>query len=433
MKRKFYLFLPALFLLAASLCGCGGEGNSSPSNGEDISDGAQSSDRKQLSNAAPSSDSGPVELTVWGAAEDEELLSQILGEFQEKYRGEADLRITYEPQSESHCTDALMADLENGADVFAFADDQLNTLVASGALDPVENAEALRAANLPEAVSAACVNDTLYAYPLTADNGYFLYYNKEYFSPEDILSWDRMLDIAGDSGRKVSMEWSSGWYVYALFGNTGLTLGLNDDGITNYCTWNDTEGDIKGTDVAKAMTAMARHPGFLSTDDAGFVEGVKNGSIVAGISGVWNAVTVEEAWGDAFGAAKLPSYACAGRQVQMASFSGYKLIGVNAYSLHRDWAARLAEWITSEENQELRFEMRGQGPSNKKAAASEEVQSSPAIAALLEQSEYSCLQRIGGNFWEPVTDFTAEILAGNPSGKSLQELLDTMVTGIIAP
>jgi arabinogalactan oligomer/maltooligosaccharide transport system substrate-binding protein len=423
MKRKFHLFLPALFLLTASLCGCGGEENSSPSNGEILSDGENFS----------SPTSGPVELTVWGAAEDEELLNRILNEFQEKYRGEADFRITYEPQSESHCTDALMADLENGADVFAFADDQLNTLVASGALDPVENAEALRAANLPEAVSAACVNDTLYAYPLTADNGYFLYYNKEYFSPEDILSWDRMLDIAGDAGRKVSMEWSSGWYVYALFGNTGLTLGLNDDGITNYCTWNDTEGDIKGTDVAKAMTAMARHPGFLSTDDAGFVEGVKNGSIVAGISGVWNAVTVEEAWGDAFGAAKLPSYACAGQQVQMASFSGYKLIGVNAYSPHRDWAARLAEWITSEENQELRFEMRGQGPSNKKTAASREVQASPAIAALLEQSEYSCLQRIGGNFWEPVTNFTAEILAGNPSGKSLQELLDTMVAGIIAP
>lgn len=164
MKRKFHLFLPALFLLTASLCGCGGEENSSPSNGEILSDGENFS----------SPTSGPVELTVWGAAEDEELLNRILNEFQEKYRGEADFRITYEPQSESHCTDALMADLENGADVFAFADDQLNTLVASGALDPVENAEALRAANLPEAVSAACVNDTLYAYPLTADNGYFL-------------------------------------------------------------------------------------------------------------------------------------------------------------------------------------------------------------------------------------------------------------------
>lgn len=432
MKRKFHFFLSALFL-AASLCGCAGEESPAASNGEVLSNGENLSGGAQSSNAAPSPASGPVELTVWGAAEDEELLSLILDEFQEKYRGEADFRITYEPQSESHCTDALMADLENGADVFAFADDQLNTLVASGALDPIENAEDIRSSNLPEAVSAACVNDTLYAYPLTADNGYFLYYNKEYFSPEDIRSWDRMLDIAGDADRKVSMEWSSGWYVYALFGNTGLALGLNDDGITNYCTWNDTEGAIKGTDVAKAMTAMARHPGFLSTDDAGFVEGVKNGSIVAGISGVWNAVTVEEAWGDAFGAAKLPSYTCAGQQVQMASFSGYKLIGVNAYSPHRDWAARLAKWITSEENQGLRFEMRGQGPSNKKAAASEAVQASPAIAALLEQSEYSCLQRIGGNFWEPVTSFTAEILAGNPSGKSLQELLDTMVTGIIAP
>ncbi|MCI8694467.1 MAG: extracellular solute-binding protein [Lachnospiraceae bacterium] len=412
MKRRFLLCLPVVFMLAASLSGC--------------QDGSTPSEE----NETPVS--GTVKLTVWGAEEDEELLRQILDEFQDEYRGQADFLITYQPQSESHCTDALMADLENGADVFAFADDQLNTLVAAGALDPIENADALRTSNLPEAVSAASVNDTLYAYPLTADNGYFLYYNKQYFSEEDILSWDRMLDIAEKEGKKVSMEWSSGWYVYSLFGNTGLTLGLNDDGITNYCTWNSTEGAIKGIDVAKAMTAMARHSGFLSTDDAGFLEGVQNGTIIAGVSGVWNAIAVEEAWGRGFGAAKLPSYTCAGQQVQMSSFSGYKLIGVNSYSEHREWAAKLAEWITNEENQELRFRLRGQGPSNKNAASSEEVQSSPAIAALLEQSEFSCLQRIGGNYWEPVSNFTAEILAGTTSGKSLQEQLDTMVTGITA-
>nr|WP_296441016.1 extracellular solute-binding protein [uncultured Acetatifactor sp.] len=413
MKRNYHLLIPTVFALAAFLSGCG--------------------DRDSLVQEEQEPDSGTVALTVWGAEEDEELLRQIFEGFQEKYRGEAEFLITYEPQSESHCTDALMADLENGADVFAFADDQLNTLVASGALEPVENAEALRTSNLPEAVLAASVKDTLYAYPLTADNGYFLYYDKRVFSPEDIQSWDRMLDVAGEQGGKVSMEWSSGWYVYALFGNTGLTVGLNDDGITNYCTWNDTEGAIKGTDVARAMTAMAKHPGFLSTDDAGFLEGVRNGTIVAGVSGVWNAVAVEEAWGSGFGASKLPSYTCGGQQIQMASFSGYKLIGVNSYSEHREWAAKLAEWITNEENQELRFRLRGQGPSNKNAATSSEVQSSPAIAALLEQSEYSCLQRIGGNYWEPVSAFTQEILDGNPSGKSLQEQLDIMVTGITAP
>ena len=286
---------------------------------------------------------------------------------------------------------------------------------------------------MPESVSAASVNDTLYAYPLTADNGYFLYYNKKYFSEEDIKSWDRMLDIAAMQNKKVSMEWSSGWYVYSLFGNTGLTVGLNNDGITNFCTWNSKDGQIKGIDVAEAMVNMAKHSGFVSADDAGFVEGVENGTIVAGVSGVWNAVAVEKAWGSGFGAAKLPAYTCAGQQIQMASFSGYKLIGVNAYSEQRQWAAKLAEWITNEQNQELRFSMRGQGLSNIKAAASEQVQSSPAIAALLEQSEFSCLQRIGGNYWEAVTAFTAEILEGNPSRVSLQEMLDTMVEGITAP
>ncbi len=374
-----------------------------------------------------------VNLTVWGAAEDEELLRQIIDKFEEAYSGQADFAITFQPQSESSCTNALMGDLENGADVFAFADDQLNTLVAAGALDPVENAESVRQSNLPEAVAAASVDDTLYALPLTADNGYFLYYDKEYFTQEDIRSLDRMLDIAAEHGKKVSMEWSSGWYVYSLFGNTGMTVGLNPDGITNYCTWNSAEGKIKGTDVAQAMLDIAGHPGFVSTDDAGFLAGVQDGTIIAGVNGVWNAVAVEEAWGSGFGASKLPTYTCGGQEVQMASFSGYKLIGVNSYSAHKMWAARLAEWITNEENQKLRFAQRGQGPSNIVAASSEEVQGAPAIAALLEQSEFSYIQRVGGNYWDPVSAFTAEILAGNPSGKSLQDHLDTMVEGIIAP
>ena len=341
MKRKNYILFPALSL-AVLLSGCQ-KNNSIPLKEEQTPD------------------TGTVNLTVWGAEEDEELLSQIIGSFQEKYRGQADFNITYMPQSESSCTNALMADLEQGADVFAFADDQLNTLVAAGALEPVENAEAVKKANLPEAVLAASVNDTLYALPLTADNGYFLYYNKQYFSEDDIKSFDQMLTIAAENEKKISMEWSSGWYVYSLFGNTGLTVGLNDDGITNYCTWNSTDGSIKGTDVARAMQDIAMHPGFTSVDDAGFLAGVKNGTIIAGVNGVWNSVALEQAWGRNFGAAKLPSYRCAGKQVQMASFSGYKLIGVNAYSKHREWAAKLAEWIANEENQKLRFQLRGQG------------------------------------------------------------------------
>ena len=410
MKKRAFLLILSVWMLAL-LAGCGGRD--------------QPADSSQ-----PASET--VALTVWGAEEDEALLQEIFASFQSQYAGQASFQITYQPQSESSCKDVLLGDLENGADVFAFADDQVAALAAAGALDPIPASDAVRSANLSAAVEAASVDNTLYAYPLTADNGYFLYYNKAYFSEEDVQSLDRILEVAALAGRRVSMDWSSAWYVYSFFGNTGLEVGLNEDGLTNYCTWNSAEGDIRGVDVAQAMLSIADSPAFASMTDTEFLAGVQNGSVIAGVSGVWNAVAIEEAWGADMGAAKLPSYTCSGRQVQMASFSGCKLIGVNAYSSHPDWAARLAEWITSESNQRLRFERRGQGPANANAANSPEVQAAPAIAALLEQSEFSQLQRVGGKFWDPVTEFAGSMAAGNPSGASLQSQLDRMVEAVTA-
>lgn len=379
-----------------------------------------------------SSEPQKVELVVWGAEEDEELMNEIIQSFQTEYQGQADFQISFEVQGESQCKDVLIGGLEDGADVFTFADDQLNALAAAGALDPIEDADEIRDRNLSSTVEAATVNDQIYAYPLTADNGYFLYYNKKHITEEQIKTLDGILDAAAVNGRTFTMDWSSAWYVYSFFGNTGLEVGLNDDGITNYCTWNQDDGDIRGVDVAQAMLRIAGHPGFVNCTDEEFLKGVKNGSVVAGVSGVWNSVAIKEAWGEDAGAAKLPTYTCNGSQVQMASFSGCKLIGVNAYSKHPKWAARLAEWITNADNQQLRFEMRGQGPSNIEAADSEDVSRSLAIAALLEQSEFSQLQRVGGKFWDPVTKFAESMAEGNPSGQDLQEELDEMAEGISA-
>lgn len=381
-----------------------------------------------------SSDAGnqKVELVVWGAEEDKELMTQIIQSFQTNYQGQADFQISFEVQGESQCKDVLLGGLEEGADVFTFADDQVNALAAAGALDPIENADEIRSKNLSSAVEAATVNNQLYAYPLTADNGYFLYYNKQYISEEQVKTLDGILDAAAASGKQFTMDWSSAWYVYSFFGNTNLQVGLNDDGITNYCTWNQADGDIRGIDVAQSMLQIAGSPGFANSTDEEFLSGVKNGSVIAGISGVWNSVAVTESWGENTGAAKLPTYTCNGKQLQMASFSGCKLIGVNAYSEHPKWAARLAEWITNEDNQRLRFEMRGQGPSNTAVADSSEIQNSPAIAALLEQSEFSQIQRVGGKFWDPVSEFAGNMAAGNPSGQDLQEQLDVMAEGVSA-
>ena len=412
MKTRIYLFLAAI-LCAIFIAGCAGGGSSN------------------TTNSTGGAVSGTVDLVVWGGEEDEKLMNQIIRSFEREYQGQADFNITFAVQGESNCKDKLIGGLEEGADVFTFADDQLNALAAAGALNPVENAAQIREQNLSAAVSAASVGDDLYAYPLTADNGYFMYYNKKYFSEEDVRTLEKMLQIAAEHRKKLTMDWSSAWYVYSFFGNTGLKVGLNDDGITNYCTWNSRKGKVKGVDVAEAMLRIAKSSGFSNKTDTEFVEGVKDGSVIDGISGVWNAVAIKKAWGKNMGAAKLPVYTCAGQKIQMASFSGCKLIGVNAYSKQYQWASRLAEWITNEENQALRFQERGQGPANIRASETSAVRDSPAINALLEQSEFSQLQRVGGKYWDPVADFAKNLAAGNPSGKSLQQQMDKMTEKIM--
>ena len=92
-------------------------------------------------------------------------------------------------QSESSAKDTVLADPESAADVFAFADDQLNELVNAGALQEVLlNPDDVKSRNLPGSVGAATMNDKLYAYPMTADNGYFLYYDASILSAEDVQS-----------------------------------------------------------------------------------------------------------------------------------------------------------------------------------------------------------------------------------------------------
>ncbi|MBP3888376.1 MAG: extracellular solute-binding protein [Cellulosilyticum sp.] len=373
---------------------------------------------------------GVVELTLWGAQEDAELLEHLIDDFKEEYSSQAQFEITVDYHSESKCKEDLFKDTENQVDVFTFADDQLRPIVAAGLLAPVSNPEEVRKSNIEAACEAASINETLYAYPMTADNGYFLYYNKNYFTDQDVESLDTILQIASQNNKKVSMDWTSGWYLYAFFGQTGLELGLNKDGISNYCNWNATDTAIKGIDVANSMLAIAKDNSFLNCTEGDFIKGIQEGSIIAGVSGIWNTTVVEEAWGSNYGATKLPTYSCANKQMQMASFAGYKMVGVSDYSSQKEWAQKLAQWITNEANQIQRFKMRGQGPSNINAAATPEIAKSPAIDALLEQSGFASLQQVGGAFWEPTQIFGEAMAAGNPEGKDLQVLLDVMTEGI---
>lgn len=373
-----------------------------------------------------------VTLKVWGSEADGQLIQSMIDSFVESHKGEADFKITYEAHEELDTKKDGLENIEECADVFSMPDDQLSAFAAAGVCKPIENAEEIKKNNIEGAVEAATVNGELYAYPMTADNGYFLYYNKKYLKESDVETFDQILEVAAQQNKYISMDWASGWYLYSFFANTGLELGLNDDGITNHCNWNSQKGDVKGVDVAQALWDIAGNPGFKMQADDGFKEGAKDGSVIAGVSGVWLAPELEEMWGEDLAATKLPTYTCNGRQIQMGSYSGYKLLGVNSYSKNSEWAAKLAEWMTNEQNQQLRFEQRGNVPSNKSLASSSAVTENVANKGLIEQSAFASLQRVGGNYWEPAMLFGSNMAEHDLQGKSMQRVLDTMVENIEA-
>lgn len=426
MKKKFLSCILAIVLCVTGISGCGNSGTKLQ---ETESDGAGTG---SAAGEAATADDGVITLRVWSEEASFPVMTKMIESFKEEYAGQAEFDIILELASDSNSKDSLLKDVHNAADIFPLADDQLTAVVAGGAVAPVPDADRIREANLEEAVEAASVNGTLYAYPMTADNGFFMYYDKNYFTEADVQTLDGMLAVAEAAEKQITMDWSSGWYMYAFFGNTGLEFGINEDGVTNYCNWNTTEGAVKGTDIAEAMLAISASPAFRNCTDGDFLAGVRDGSVIAGVSGAWNAMDIKEAWGADYGAVKLPTFTCAGRQIQMSSFTGYKMMAVNAYSEHKEWALKLADWFTNEENQTLRFVERNQGPSNKNAAASDEVKEVPAIRAVIEQSEFGRVQRVGNNYWTPFIEFGRIMAEGNPEMLDLQEVMDDLVSGITA-
>ena len=392
----------------------------------------KSHDNIQVGTTENSSDKAKnkeVKMHVWCSKDDEDITTQMIESFKEANKG-TDFNIIIEESEDSDARDNILSNVHNGADVFPIADDQITSMAAGGALYEIEDVDAVKKADDEGAVEAATIDGKLYGYPLTADNGYFMYYNKNYFSDSDVATLDGMLDIAGANGKYLTMDWSSGWYLYSFFGNTGLDFGVNDDGVTNHCNWNSVITDIKGVDIAQAMLDIAAKPGFKNCVQDDFIAGVQDGSIIAGVSGCWNAAKIKELWGDDYGAVKLPTYTCAGQQIQMSSFKGYKYMAVNAYTEYPEWANKLAQWFTNEDNQKLRFEMKNTGPANKAAAADDAVKKVPAIMAVMDQAQSGKLQRVGIPYWDAATEFGEKMAAGNPDNTDLQEIMDNFVAGI---
>lgn len=430
MRRKLLSFLLAATMVTGciGLTGCGNKDAADAGSAAQSSDaGSENAGEDAVANLIKST-KDTVKLTVWASEEDQDLTKSLLDKFQKEY-SDVKFNIQLGKESESKTKDDILKDVDAAPDVFAFADDQINELVKAGALQEVvaDYTYDVKSENVAGSIEAATVDDKLYAYPMTADNGYFMFYDSSVFSEDDVKTLDGMVAAAKKAGKKIAIEASNAWYFYSFFKGAGYDLSLNEDG-SNTCDWN---GD-GATDVAQAIIDLYKSGIVVNLNDAATVTGIKDGTVAAAVNGTWNAKAASKAWKKNYSACKLPTFTVAGKQVQMASFSGCKLVGVNPRSKFVGWSMLLAEYLTNYDAQVERFNQRELGPSNIKASESDEVQSNKAIAALASQAEFAAPQRVGNNYWSPVETLGKKLADGNLKGTDLQKLLDNAVAGITA-
>ncbi len=431
MKKKTVSVLLAAAMIMSLAAGCGSE--SGDGGEKDTSAGANAGTSDDpIENLIAATD-GTVDLTLWCAEtkEYQTVMKELVDRFKETYP-EVDFNITIGAESEANCKDDVLADVEAAADVFVFPDDQLLDLVNAGALQKIDTVYTYdpESADSLATVMAASVDGSLYAYPLTASNGYFLFYNKNYLSEEDVASWDNLLAACEEQGKTVGMEVSGAWYLYGFFAGADLEMFRNEDG-SNTCNWNATDTKYKGADVAAAITEMCKSEAMVNCVNEDAQAFALKGEMIADVNGTWATSAFQQAFGDGYAAAKLPTFTVNGEQVQMGSFAGYKFVGVNPYSQNTGWAMLLAEFLTNEDSQKAIGAATGEGPANTAAAASEEIASLPALAALAEQSEFADLQRVGDSYWDPAATLGETLVEGNYT--DAQQLLDEAVEGITQP
>ncbi len=391
-------------------------------------------------------------LTIWGAQEDQAMLKEMCAAYAAA-NPQNEYKFLFGIQGENDTADKVLNDVTSGPDVYSFPSDQLSRLYTGGALSLVggQFGEEVKANNSPEAVDAATLTiggaDKIYAYPSTADNTYFVYYDKSVFTnPEDLTSLDKMLDVAEAAGKKVHFKLNDdGWYLSSFFfADPDLKYDVTYDDNMQETKIDINFDDPDGLTVMQSIRNYVNRDGMVvQTDDskiiAAMTETGGKREAAAVITGIWNAKTLQSLLGDDLGYCKLPTANIGGQEVQLSGYMGYKLIGVNGYiedEAKLIEAHKLAAWLTNEENQIKRFETRGFRPTNTKADAMEAVVNDPVLAAIREQSQYTRNQKgVPSTYWTPMGSLITSLVTAKANGEEvtddqLQSLLDALCKDI---
>ncbi|MDO5135750.1 MAG: extracellular solute-binding protein [Eubacteriales bacterium] len=370
-------------------------------------------------------------LTVWAPSEDQAeesgaWLQTMCEQFNEAHPN-WDLTFEYGVCAEGEAKATVTQDVEGAADVYMFANDNLTDLIAANGIAGLGGAtvEAIQDTNSQEIIDSVSVGDAIYGVPFTT-NTWFMYYDKSVFGEEDIKSLDAMLEKG-----VVSFPLTNSWYIASFYVANGCTL-FGEDG-TDEAAGIDFSGE-KGAAVTNYLIDLAANPNFKNDADGAGISGLRDGSINAIFSGSWDAASVQEALGDNYGVAALPTVTIDGQEKQLKSFAGSKAIGVNPNCEYPQVAVALASYLGSAEAQQAHYDLRSVIPCNTQLLADEAISSDVLVTAQNETfNSTSIIQPFVSamsNYWTPAENFGKSIVNGEVTHDNAEQMTEDFNTSM---
>ena len=423
MKKTLALILALIMML--SLAACGGDGSKEPDN---------SGNTPSTPTDTPSTPDGEktevqdVTLKIWTASEELELMKKM-GESFAAAHPEYNLTFDISEMGIDEANANLKTDADSAADIFQLASGGVPELTQKGLLLPIGyELDSLRELYPAGAISAVTAEDGLvYAVPFTP-NTFFMYYNKSMFTEDEVKSVETMM--AKDLGEGVynfSFQVSGPWYIESFFYAAGCTLFGADGKDASSMDWNNANGFAAG----QYMIDLVNNPKYLENKDGIAMNMLREGKLAAHVDGTWNAGPVQEALGENYAAAPLPTININGQDSQLRNFADYKTYAIKSSTAYPLAAQQFAEWICNEENQLARYEDQGVPPCISSLA--DQLSGDVALSALLAQSEFAVAQpnipQIN-EYWTPATALGEGIYNKEITEDNLQEKLDQLVDAV---
>lgn len=363
------------------------------------------------------------DITMWVSEPIIDLTYSQIDRFNETNEYGIYINATIEAVGEGDAASSIVMAPYYAPDLFCFAQDQLERLIQVDALTILSStaADEVLESHIDSALEAVLHNDQVYGFPMTADNGYFMYYDKSVIPTEALGSLEELIALCEESGRKFSFELENAWYMASFFFATGCESEWLVDETGKYFTGVvDNFNSEKGYIAAQAMQKLLLSNCYRNSSYTGDFSASVPSAIV--VSGTWNYENAKALLGDNLGVAALPSFTEGGRTYHLSSFSGSKLMGIKPQTdPERTQALQwLALYLTGEECQLERFGYAGWGPSHVDAATSNTVLSAPHLVALMAQNQYAKpMGNIHGAWWDIARMVATNIREGCPIEEAL--------------